>query len=76
MLDRSSLGLAAFARAHTPDAFAAAVLLTVLTFCLPLVFGYASPFECLRFRGEGFWTLLPFGTQMSPVWSFQSIFCR
>lgn len=67
MLDRISSGLAAFAKAHTPDAFVIAVLLTVLTFCLALLFGKATPFECVRFWGNGFWTLLTFGMQMCLV---------
>lgn len=67
MLDRLSSRLAAFARAYTPDAFVIAVLLTVLTFCLALVFGDATPFECLRYWGDGFWTLLTFGMQMCLV---------
>ncbi len=67
VLDRLSSRLAAFARDYTPDAFVIAVLLTVLTFCLALVFGDATPLECVRFWGGGFWTLLTFGMQMCLV---------
>ncbi|MEW6443025.1 MAG: TIGR00366 family protein [bacterium] len=66
-LDRISRGLAAVARRYTPDAFVIAVLLTVLTFCLALLLGKSGPLECVRHWGNGFWTLLTFGMQMSLV---------
>lgn len=64
MLQKISSKLAAFARDYTPDAFVIAVLLTVFTFCLAFLFGDATPFDCIRFWGDGFWTLLTFGMQM------------
>ncbi|WP_150461521.1 short-chain fatty acid transporter [Nesterenkonia ebinurensis] len=52
------------ARRYLPDPLVIAILLTVASIVLALIFGRSSPLDVITYWGEGFWGLLEFGMQV------------
>lgn len=52
---------------YLPDPLVIAILLTVFTMGLAIVFQGSSPFDVVDYWGEGFWGLLEFTMQMTVV---------
>jgi len=50
-----------------PDAWVIAVILTVVTFVLALVFTATGPYELIQHWGSGFWSLHSFAMQMALI---------
>lgn len=47
-----------------PDAYVIAVILTVIAALLAMIFAKATPFQIVKYWGDGFWVLLTFAMQM------------
>jgi short-chain fatty acids transporter len=67
LLSRLADALARASARWVPDAFSIACVLTFVTIAFALTVGGASPRDCLRAWGAGFWSLLGFGMQMCVV---------
>lgn len=67
LLSRLADWLARLSARYVPDAFGIAAVLTLLALALGMGLGGASPGECVRAWGGGFWALLEFGMQMAVV---------
>ncbi|WP_258265654.1 short-chain fatty acid transporter [Pseudoglutamicibacter cumminsii] len=52
---------------YLPDPLVIAMILTVLTMILAIIFQGSSPFQVVDYWGEGFWGLLSFTMQMTVV---------
>ena len=67
VLPRVADRLARTSARWVPDSFSIACLLTLATFALGLTVGRATPLQCLRAWGGGFWELLSFAMQIAIV---------
>ena len=67
VLPRLADRLARVSARWVPDSFSIACLLTLLTFALGITVGRATPMQCLRAWGGGFWELLSFAMQIAVV---------
>ena len=67
VLPRLADRLARVSARWVPDSFSIACLLTLFTFALGLSVGRATPAQCLRAWGGGFWELLAFAMQIAVV---------
>jgi short-chain fatty acids transporter len=67
VIERLGASFAAWAERWVPSPFALALGLTLLTFVLAVAVTGSSPFHVLVGWGEGFWTFLAFGMQMSLI---------
>lgn len=56
-----------FAERWVPDSYVIALVLSVLTFFLALIFTPAGPYKIVQAWGKGFWTLLSFSMQMALI---------
>jgi len=56
-----------FAKRWIPDALVFAFLLSLLTFILGIIIQHESPFNMIRYMGDGFWGLLAFAMQMALI---------
>ncbi|MDR3590604.1 MAG: TIGR00366 family protein [Negativicutes bacterium] len=54
-------------RKYLPDPFVFAIVLTFLTLILGVALQQKSPFQMVEYWGKGFWSLLPFTTQMATM---------
>jgi short-chain fatty acids transporter len=54
-------------RRYLPDPFVFAILLTILTMLLAIVFEGRAPLDTVTDWGKGFWSLLAFTTQMAVI---------
>lgn len=54
-------------RRYLPDPFVFAILLTILTMLLAIVFEGRAPLDTVADWGKGFWSLLAFTTQMAVI---------
>lgn len=61
---------------YLPDAFIFAVVLTVGTFILALIFTDSGPMETLNAAGNGVWGLLAFTAQMASIMVFGYAFAK
>lgn len=61
---------------YLPDAFLFAIILTVLTFAMALVFTDAGPVKTLFAWGDGIWNLLAFTAQMATIMVFGYAFAK
>ncbi|CAN0430066.1 unnamed protein product [Ectocarpus sp. 12 AP-2014] len=52
---------------YMPDPLVIAIMLTVLTMLLAIVMQGTSPFDAVRYWGNGFWDLLAFSMQMTVI---------
>lgn len=59
-----------------PDAFLFAVILTIVTFVLALIFTDATPLGTLQIWGNGIWSLLGFTMQMCTIIVFGTAFAK
>ena len=50
-----------------PDSYVIALVLSVITFFLAIMFTEASPYKIVQAWGQGFWTLLSFSMQMTLI---------
>lgn len=66
-LSRIADAIGRFTSRFAPSAFSIAVLLTLLTFALAMLWGGASPRVVVKAWGDGFWELLTFSMQMALV---------
>ncbi len=64
MLQRIAGALTRWSLRYVPDAWVIAVILTVITFLLALIFTPSNPFQLIQYWGNGFWVLLSFAMQM------------
>ena len=55
------------ARRWIPDALLFAMILCLLTFVLGIIIQHESPFNMIRYMGDGFWGLLAFAMQMALI---------
>ena len=67
LLSRTADALARASARWVPDAFSIACILTFVTIAFALAVGGASPGECVRAWGAGFWELLSFSMQICLV---------
>ncbi len=67
LVGRIALATTRFSERWIPDAFAFALLATLLIFPLAVVWGHASVTTTIDAWGKGFWELLPFTLQMALV---------
>ena len=54
-------------RRYLPDPFVFAILLTILTMLLAIIFEGRAPLDTVTDWGKGFWSLLAFTTQMAVI---------
>jgi short-chain fatty acids transporter len=52
---------------YMPDPLVIAILLTALTMILAVLMQGTSPFDAVRYWGDGFWSLLAFSMQMTVI---------
>ncbi len=64
MIERMGASLSRWAQKYMPDPMIFAILLTILTYVLGLIFTDSGPFKMILNWYKGFWTLLTFGMQM------------
>ncbi|SFN07837.1 short-chain fatty acid transporter [Thermodesulforhabdus norvegica] len=64
MLERMGDSLCRWAQKYMPDPMIFAILLTILTYVMGLIFTDSGPFKMITYWYDGFWTLLAFGMQM------------
>lgn len=64
MLDRVTIKLIRFSTKWVPSSFSIALILTIITILLTLIFTTASPINIVIHWGNGFWELLTFAMQM------------
>lgn len=57
----------ALMRKYLPDPFVFAILFTIVTFILSMFIQGSSVIELTAFWGKGFWSILPFTTQMATL---------
>jgi short-chain fatty acids transporter len=50
-----------------PDAWVIAVILSVVTFIIALIFTKSTVYQLVQYWGRGFWVLLSFAMQMSLI---------
>jgi short-chain fatty acids transporter len=67
MLQRTATALTAWSTRWVPDAWIIALLLTVVTVLLALVFTQSRPDQVVLYWGNGFWALLSFAMQMALI---------
>ena len=63
-LSRISTSLTDFSQRFVPGSFVIALILTILTFGLGIIFTDSSILSLIQFWGNGFWELLSFAMQM------------
>jgi short-chain fatty acids transporter len=64
MLQRLAGALTSWSTRWVPDAWIIAVILSVITYILGLIFTKSTPYELVQYWGNGFWILLSFAMQM------------
>jgi short-chain fatty acids transporter len=64
MLQRLAGALTRWSTRWVPDAWIIAVILSVITYILGLIFTKATPYQLVQHWGNGFWILLSFAMQM------------
>mgnify|MGYP000886281415 CR=1 FL=1 len=67
MLQRLALVLTRWSTRWVPDAYVIAIILTVISFVLALLFTKSSTYQLVQYWGKGFWVLLSFAMQMSLI---------
>jgi short-chain fatty acids transporter len=67
MLQRTATALTAWSTRWVPDAWIIAVLLTLVTVLLALLFTTSRPDQLVVYWGNGFWALLSFAMQMALI---------
>ena len=67
MIKRMGNYFAGWAKKYIPDPFIFAILLTILTFILGIIFTKSSPFQMILDWYKGFWTLLKFAMEMTII---------
>jgi len=64
LISSLSSSLTSFSQKFIPNSFVIALILTVFTFALALIFTNFGLFSLIQFWGNGFWELLSFAMQM------------
>jgi short-chain fatty acids transporter len=64
MLQRLAVALTGWSTRWVPDAWIIAVILSIITYILGLVFTKSTPYQLVQHWGNGFWILLSFAMQM------------
>ncbi len=64
LISSVSASLTSFSQKFIPNSFVIALILTVFTFALALIFTDFGLFNLIQFWGNGFWELLSFAMQM------------
>ncbi len=64
MLEKMGNYFCNWAKRYMPDPMIFAILLTILTYILGLIFTGTTPFKMILYWYKGFWVLLKFGMQM------------
>ena len=64
LISSLSSSLTSFSQKFIPNSFVIALILTVFTFALALIFTNFGLFNLIQFWGNGFWELLSFAMQM------------
>src|SRR3990172_9349222 len=64
LISSLSSSLTSFSQKFIPSSFVIALILTVFTFALALIFTNFGLFNLIQFWGNGFWELLSFAMQM------------
>jgi short-chain fatty acids transporter len=66
-LGRIALALTRWTERWVPSSFVIAILLTFVIFLLAVTLTPSGSLDCVRFWGDGFWSLLTFGMQMTLI---------
>ena len=67
LISKLSESLTNFSQKFVPTSFAIALILTIFTFALALLFTGSNLYSLIQYWGNGFWELLSFAMQMSLI---------
>lgn len=67
MLQKAATLLTRWSTRWVPDAWVIAVILSIITYILGLLFTMSTPYQLIQYWGNGFWILLTFAMQMALI---------